>query len=211
VIGGGDTATDCIGTSLRQQCKTVTAFEIMAQPPATRGQTNPWPEWPVILRIDYGHEEHRHLNDGKDPRVYAVSTKKFMGDMNGHVCGLLTVNVEWVKDDSGRMQLKEIEGTEKMYDADMVLLAMGFLGPEQYSHEQLKVTVDARSNISTATNAYATSVPKVYAAGDCRRGQSLVVWAIHEGRQAARQIDFDLMGKTSLAGPGGHVQAPMPK
>ena len=165
VIGGGDTATDCMGTSLRLQCKTVTAFEIMAQPPVRRGEKNPWPEWPVIMRIDYGHEEHRHLNDGKDPRVYAVSTKKFIGDTDGNVCGLLTVNVEWVKADDGRMQLKEVEGTEKMYTAELVLLAMGFLGPEQYTIEQLQLAVDPRSNIRTDKDKYATSVPKVFAAG----------------------------------------------
>jgi len=210
IVGGGDTATDCLGTSMRQGAANITTFEILPQPADKRPTDNPWPQWPLIFRVDYGHEEHK-TKYGHDPRIYSVSTKKFLGDTSGRVCGVCTVQVRWEKDDQGRWKMSEVPGSEKIYDCDLVLLAMGFLGPEQLILEQLKLTVDPRSNIQTPTAKYKTSVAKVFAAGDCRRGQSLVVWAINEGRQAAREIDYVLMGKTSLAGPGGMVAAPIAK
>ena len=183
VIGGGDTGTDCIGTSLRHGCASVTNFELMSQPPATRAKGNEWPQWPRIFRVDYGHEEAKH-RDGKDPRTYEVLTKGFVpkDDGSGEVAGVVTVQVEWVKDpDSGRMTFNEVEGSEKVWKADLVLLAMGFLGPEQNLAEKLGMETDERSNFKAEFGEFETSVPGVFAAGDCRRGQSLVVWAISEG------------------------------
>ncbi|KAL1240948.1 amyloplastic,Glutamate synthase [NADH] [Trichinella spiralis] len=208
IIGGGDTATDCLGTCLRQGAKSVVMFEIMPRPPNSRASNNPWPEWPLIFRVEYGHEEYKVKYDS-DPRIYCISTKDFVGDESGHVSGVRTVQVKWNRTEDGRAFLEEIENSEKIFHADMVLLAMGFLGPESTVIDQLKLEQDARSNIQTADGKYSTSLSKVFAAGDCRRGQSLVVWAIHEGRQAAREIDVFLMGKTSLAGPGGMVAAPL--
>ncbi|KRZ19459.1 Glutamate synthase [NADH], amyloplastic, partial [Trichinella zimbabwensis] len=208
IIGGGDTATDCLGTCLRQGAKSVVMFEIMSRPPNSRALNNPWPEWPLIFRVEYGHEEYK-VKYNSDPRIFCISTKNFTGDENGHVTGVKTVQVKWNRTAEGRACLEEIENSEKIFHADMVLLAMGFLGPESTVIDQLKLEQDARSNIQTADGKYSTSLSKVFAAGDCRRGQSLVVWAIHEGRQAAREIDVFLMGKTSLAGPGGMVAAPL--
>uniref|UniRef100_A0A915C1J2 glutamate synthase (NADH) n=1 Tax=Parascaris univalens TaxID=6257 RepID=A0A915C1J2_PARUN len=212
ILGGGDTATDCIGTCTRLGARSVRAFEIMPQPPNSRSSDNPWPEWPLIFRIDYGHEERLKL-DGKDPRTYAVSTKKIIATENSAgikvITGLCTVEVEWKKDANGAWRMFEIEGTEATHPCDLCILAMGFIGPEKVAIEQLGLKTDQRSNIVTGEHRYSTSVAKVFAAGDCRRGQSLVVWAIHEGRQAARQVDHYLMGKTTLAGPGGIVLAPI--
>lgn len=210
IIGGGDTATDCIGTSFRQGAASITTFEILPQPPEKRASTNPWPDWPLIFRVDYGHEEFK-VKNGHDPRIFSISTKKFLGDTSGRVCGVCTTEIKWDKDEQGRWKMVEVPGTEKLFEADLVLLAMGFLGPEATILQQLKLDQDPRSNIKTTIGKYRSSVPKIYAAGDCRRGQSLVVWAINEGRQAAREIDYDLMGKTSLAGPGGMVSAPIKK
>lgn len=196
---------DCVGTSLRQGAADVTTFEILPRPPNSRAEDNPWPTWPKVFKLDYGHEETIHLM-GKDPRVFQISSKSFIDDGNGNVKGVNTVQIEWRKDANGRFQLHELPGTEKVYECDLVLLAMGFLGPEENLLNQLNVKKDPRSNVQTPMGEYGTSIPKVYAAGDCRRGQSLVVWAIHEGRQAARQIDEDLMGYTSLAGPAGIVK-----
>ncbi len=142
----------------------------------------------------------------KDPRIFQISSKEFIDDGNGNVKGVKTVQIEWKKDDKGRWQIVEIPGSEHTYECDLVLLAMGFLGPEETIIKQLNLKKDVRSNIETPNGQYNTSISKVYAAGDCRRGQSLVVWGIHEGRQAARQIDQDLMGYTSLAGPAGIVE-----
>ncbi len=205
IIGGGDTGVDCVGTSLRHGAIDVTTFEILPRPPDSRAEDNPWPTWPKVFKLDYGHEETIHLM-GKDPRVFQISSKSFIDDGNGNVKGVNTVQIEWRKDAVGRWTLHELPGTEKVYECDLVLLAMGFLGPEETLINQLNVKKDARSNVETPYGEYGTSIPKVYAAGDCRRGQSLVVWAIHEGRQAARQIDEDLMGYTSLAGPAGIVK-----
>uniref|UniRef100_A0A0K0EY38 glutamate synthase (NADH) n=1 Tax=Strongyloides venezuelensis TaxID=75913 RepID=A0A0K0EY38_STRVS len=211
ILGGGDTATDCIGTSLRLGAKSIRAFEILPQPAEKRKPDNPWPQWPLIFRVDYGHEE-AVVKQGSDPRTYSISTKKFLCATNEDgekiVTGLLTVRVEWEKDEKGAWKLIEIPGSEEIIEADLVILAMGFLGPEQTIIEQLKLNTDPRSNIRTSTDKYATSMAKVFAAGDCRRGQSLVVWAINEGRQCAREVDNTLMGFTSLAGPGGIVLAP---
>ncbi len=197
VIGGGDTGTDCVGTSLRHQCKSLVQFEILPQPPDTRPPDNPWPEWPRIYRLDYGQEEAK-ARFGDDPRVYLIQTEKFVGDQHGHVKELHTVNIAWGKDERGRFVPQRLPGTEKVWPADLVLLAMGFLGPEETILEQLGVERDDRSNAKAEYGHYATNVPGVFAAGDMRRGQSLVVWAINEGRGAARECDRYLMGTTSL-------------
>jgi glutamate synthase (NADPH/NADH) small chain len=197
VIGGGDTGTDCVGTSIRHECKSVTQFEIMPRPPEQRAANNPWPEWPKVYKMDYGQEEAAALY-GADPRQYLISTKKFVGDENGHVKELHTVLIEWKKDEQGRFVPAEVPGSEKVYPADLVLLAMGFLGPEPTVMEQLGVERDERSNAKAEYGKYATNVEGVFAAGDMRRGQSLVVWAINEGREAARECDRWLMGSTNL-------------
>ncbi|KAK7293763.1 hypothetical protein RJT34_16636 [Clitoria ternatea] len=188
VIGGGDTGTDCIGTSIRHGCSSITNLELLPQPPSTRAPGNPWPQWPRIFRVDYGHQEAA-TKFGKDPRTYEVLTKRFVGDENGAVKGLEIVRVRWEKDESGKFQFKEIEGSEEIIEADLVFLAMGFLGPESTIAEKLGVERDNRSNFKADYGHFSTSVKGVFAAGDCRRGQSLVVWAISEGRQAAAQVD----------------------
>ena len=197
VIGGGDTGNDCLGTSMRHNCNSVHMFEILPQPPEERAADNPWPEWPKIHRIDYGHAEVA-AKQGADPRTFEISTKKFVGDEDGNVKELHTVMIRWEKDANGRFQLIEIPGTEKVWPAQLVLLAMGFLGPEDTILEQLGVERDPRSNAKAEYGKFATSVPGVFAAGDMRRGQSLVVWAINEGRAAARECDRFLMGETAL-------------
>jgi len=197
VIGGGDTGTDCVGTSMRHQCKSITQFEIMPQPPDARQPDNPWPEWPKVYRLDYGQEEAA-ARFGADPRAYLIMTEKFVSDDNGHVKTLHTINVEWAKDDNGRFFPKKIPGSEKTWPADLVLLAMGFLGPEDTILDELAIERDARSNAKAEEDLYATNVEGVFAAGDMRRGQSLVVWAINEGRGAARECDRYLMGTTLL-------------
>jgi glutamate synthase (NADPH/NADH) small chain len=197
VIGGGDTGTDCVGTALRHQCKSLVQLEILPQPPETRQPDNPWPEWPKIYRLDYGQEEAK-ARFGDDPRVYEIMTEKFIGDRHGHVQALQTVKVEWVKDDKGRFGPQRLPGTEQVWPADLVLLAMGFLGPEDLILEQLGLERDERSNVKAAYGKYATSIEGVFAAGDMRRGQSLVVWAIQEGRGAARECDRYLRGSTDL-------------
>ncbi len=197
VIGGGDTGTDCVGTSMRHQCKSITQFEIMPQPPDERQPDNPWPEWPKVYRLDYGQEEAA-ARFGTDPRSYLIMTEKFIGDDNGHVKTLHTTNVEWAKDNNGRFFPKKIPGSEKTWPADLVLLAMGFLGPEDTILDELAIERDARSNAKAEEGLYATNAEGVFAAGDMRRGQSLVVWAINEGRAAARECDRYLMGTTLL-------------
>jgi NADPH-dependent glutamate synthase beta subunit-like oxidoreductase len=197
VIGGGDTGTDCIGTSMRHGCKSLVNFELLPQPPATRAADNPWPEWPRIFRVDYGHKEVATVF-GKDPREFAISSKEFLDDGKGNVAGIKTVRLEWAKDASGRPTMKEVPNSEQVFEADLVLLAMGFLGPEDTLGEKIGLERDPRSNFKAEYGKYATSVAGVFAAGDCRRGQSLVVWAINEGRQAAREIDRFLMGATTL-------------
>jgi glutamate synthase (NADPH/NADH) small chain len=197
VIGGGDTGTDCCGTSLRHDCNTLAQFEIMPRPPDERAASNPWPQWPNVCKLDYGQEEAK-ARFGDDPRTYLIMTKKFVGDENGHVKELHTVNIEWDKDDTGRFVPKPIEGSEKIWAAELVLLAMGFRGPEDTVLEALNVERDERSNAKAEHGEFSTSVEGVFAAGDMRRGQSLVVWAINEGRGAAREVDRYLMGATAL-------------
>jgi NAD(P)H-dependent glutamate synthase small subunit len=196
VIGGGDTGTDCIGTSIRHGAENVVNFELLPQPSEERAPDNPWPLWPRIFRVDYGHAEAK-FKYGDDPRTYCIMSKGFIGDEEGNVIGIKTINVQWTNTD-GKWSMAEIEGSEKTWDADLVLLSMGFLGPEQYLSEAMGVEVDKRSNYKAEYDQFTTSVPGVFAAGDCRRGQSLVVWAIDEGRRAAREIDRFLMGDTML-------------
>lgn len=198
VIGGGDTGTDCVGTSIRHGCKSVNQLEIMPEPPQHRiEETNPWPEWPVKLKVDYGQEEAIHLY-GKDPRNYLISTKKIVGNEKGEVKEVHTVNVNWIKDSAGRNIPVEVPGSEKVWKADLVLLAMGFLGPEDTLPNELKLERDVRSNIKAEFEIFETNVEKVFAAGDMRRGQSLVVWALQEGKLVAREVDKYLMGKSVL-------------
>ncbi|OVA11317.1 Class II glutamine amidotransferase domain [Macleaya cordata] len=192
VIGGGDTGTDCIGTSVRHGCSSIVNLELLPEPPRTRAPGNPWPQWPRIFRVDYGHQEAA-TKFGKDPRSYEVLTKRFVGDENGVVKGLELVRVHWEKDASGKFQFKEVEGSEEIIEADLVLLAMGFLGPESTIADRLGLEKDNRSNYKAEYGRFSTNVEGVFAAGDCRRGQSLVVWAISEGRQAASQVDKYLM------------------
>ncbi|XP_056015239.1 uncharacterized protein LOC125673905 isoform X2 [Ostrea edulis] len=207
IIGGGDTGCDCIATSLRQGAKSITSFEILPPPPPTRASSNPWPTWPRVFKLDYGHEEVK-LKYGKDPRIFNIKSTEFVDDGQGNVNGIKTMKVEWTKDEAGRWNMADVPGSEVFIKCDLVLLAMGFLGPEKKIVDELKAKLDPRGNLETPRNKYSTSIPRVYAAGDCRRGQSLVVWAISEGRQAARQVDLDLMGSTGLAGPGGIVYQP---
>ncbi|MEE9326884.1 MAG: glutamate synthase small subunit [Cocleimonas sp.] len=188
VIGGGDTGTDCIGTSLRHGCKSIVNFELLPEPPVERADDNPWPQWPKIYRVDYGHQEATERY-GKDPREYCILSKEFINDGNGNLAGVKTVNVEWTKDDTGRFQMHEIEGSEKEWKAELITLAMGFLGPEQTATDMMGLEYDPRSNIKATYGEFSTSIDGVFAAGDCRRGQSLVVWAINEGRGAAMAID----------------------
>ncbi|TMQ32842.1 MAG: glutamate synthase subunit beta, partial [Planctomycetota bacterium] len=193
VIGGGDTGTDCVGTALRHGCRSLVQFEILPRPPDVRAPDNPWPQWPKVYKLDYGQEEAEALY-GADPREYLINTKKFVGDQHGQVQELHTVRVEWVKD-NGRFLPREIPGTEKVFAAQLVLLAMGFLGPESQLLDKLGVERDARSNAKAEQGKFVTNIANIFTAGDMRRGQSLVVWAIHEGRGAARECDRYLMGE----------------
>jgi glutamate synthase (NADPH/NADH) small chain len=197
VIGGGDTGTDCVGTSMRHGCKSLVQVEILPKPPMERAKDNPWPEWPKVYKMDYGQEEAA-AKFGADPRIYLTTATKFEGDANGQVKAIHLVNIEWGKNDKGQFVPKNVPGTERAVPAQLVLLAMGFLGPEQPLLDALGVERDPRTNIKADYGAYQTSIPKVFAAGDCRRGQSLVVWAFNEGRGAARECDRFLMGSTDL-------------
>jgi glutamate synthase (NADPH) small chain len=197
VVGGGDTGTDCVGTALRHGCRSLVQLEILSRPPDERQPDNPWPEWPKVYTLDYGQQEHQALY-GHDPRNYSVATKRFVGDENGHVREVQTVQVDWVEGTDGRLGPRETPGTERSHPAQLVLLAMGFLGPEDTLLGALGVARDEKSNAKAGYGKFATSRPGVFAAGDMRRGQSLVVWAINEGRGAARECDRYLMGETSL-------------
>ncbi len=179
VIGGGDTGTDCIGTSLRHNCKSLVNFEITPKPPAERASTNPWPTWPIIFRVDYGHEEAA-ARYGEDPRTYSISGKEFVRDDAGRLLGINTIDVDH--------EFNEIAGTIRFWEADLIFLSMGFLGPEPYVFEDLNLALDERSNYQADYGCFQTSHEKIFAAGDCRRGQSLVVRAIDEGRQVAEKI-----------------------
>ncbi|AFZ35797.1 glutamate synthase, NADH/NADPH, small subunit [Stanieria cyanosphaera PCC 7437] len=197
IIGGGDTGTDCVGTSVRHGCRSLVQLEIMPQPPQERASNNPWPEWPKIYRLDYGQEEAA-AQFGSDPRGYLTTATKFEGDEQGQVKAVHTVQVQWEKDTNGRFIPQPVPGTEQILPAQLVLLAMGFLGPEQPLLEALGLDKDPRSNIKADYDKYTTNIPGVFAAGDCRRGQSLVVWAFNEGRGVARECDRYLMGSTDL-------------
>jgi glutamate synthase (NADPH/NADH) small chain len=174
-------------------------FELLDQPPPDRADDNPWPTWPKIMRTDYAHEE-AIVRDGADPRSYAIASEHFNDDGKGRVASVTTNRVQWVRE-NGRMAMQKAPKSEQVFEADLVLLAMGFLGPEAYLAEALGIERDARSNYLAAHGPFATTVPGVFAAGDCRRGQSLVVWAINEGRGAARAVDLHLRGSTTLPAP----------
>ena len=190
VIGGGDTGSDCIGTSIRHGALSVSNFEIMPQGTPDRPAHQPWPFYPMRLKTSTSHKEGAE-------RFFSISTKEFIGDAQGNLTGLKTVQVAW-EQTNGRMELKEVPGTEKVWKADLVLLAMGFTGSETNIAQQLGVTLDSRTNVQASEEDYKTNVPGVFAAGDQRRGQSLIVWAISEGRQAAHYVDTYLMGSSSL-------------
>ncbi len=189
VIGGGDTGTDCIATSLRHGCKSLVNFELFPKPPDDRSEDNPWPLWPRIHRIDYGHAESEQ-RFGEDPRKFSISSKEILRNADGSLNGILTIEVD--------SKLQEIPGSEKKWDADLILLSMGFLQPEHYINDQLGLDIDERGNFMANKIDYRTSLKNVYATADCRRGQDLVVRAINEGREVARAIDFDLMGASNL-------------
>jgi len=197
IIGGGDTGTDCVGTSMRHGCRNLVQVEILPRPPEQRAKDNPWPEWPKTYKMDYGQEEAA-ARYGADPRVYLTTAKKFVGDAQGNVTGVHLVQIKWDKNEKGQFVPVDIPGTDRVVSAQLVLLAMGFLGPEQPLLEALGVERDPRSNVKADHGRFSTSLPKVFAAGDCRRGQSLVVWAFNEGRGAARECDRFLMGATEL-------------
>jgi NADPH-dependent glutamate synthase beta subunit-like oxidoreductase len=203
VIGGGDTGTDCIATSIRHGCRSLVNFELLPKPPDERAPDNPWPTWPRILRVDYGHAEATE-KFGDDPREFCVLSKEFIRGDDGELAGIRTVQVEWAKDDTGRFQMQEVPGSEREWRAQLILLAMGFPGPEHYINEKLGAELDGRTNFQAEHGAFATNVPGLFSAGDCRRGQSLVVWAINEGRNAARAMDTYLMGSSVLPASANH-------
>ena len=196
VIGGGDTGTDCVGTSVRHGCNTVTQLEIMPRPPDERAPDNPWPEWPKVYKMDYGQEEAKEVF-GRDPRRYLTATKKFIGDNAGNLRAIQIHDIEW-KQENGRFSPVEVSGSVREIPAQVAFLAMGFLGPEDLIAEELGLERDTRSNVQAEYGKFSTNMPGVFAAGDMRRGQSLVVWAINEGRAVARECDEFLMGETSL-------------
>jgi glutamate synthase (NADPH) small chain len=197
IIGGGDTGTDCVGTSIRHNCKSLVQLEILPKPPITRDANNPWPEWPKVYKVDYGQEEAA-ATFGDDPRGYLRTATHFEGDEKGQVKAVHTVQVKWEKNDKGQFIPAHVPGTEEVLPAQLVLLAMGFLGPEQPLLDAIGVERDPRSNVKAEHGKFTTTIPGVFAAGDCRRGQSLVVWAFNEGRGAARECDRYLMGSTDL-------------
>ncbi|MEJ2074157.1 MAG: FAD-dependent oxidoreductase [Reinekea sp.] len=199
VIGGGDTGTDCVGTALRHGCKSVVQLEIMPKPPESRQEDNPWPQWPKQLLVDYGQQESIAVQE-RDPRDYLVMTKYIEQDENAQVKAVHTVKIEWQRNPEGQMIPQEVAGSAKVYPADLVLLAMGFMGPEGKILDDLGVEKDMRSNARADYGEFATSVDGVFACGDARRGQSLIVWAINEGRGAARAVDEYLMGRSYLPG-----------
>ena len=198
VIGGGDTGNDCVGTSIRLGAKSVTQLEMMPMPPVHRAPNNPWPQWPRVLKTDYGQEEAIAVF-GHDPRVYQTTVKEFIADKNGNVCQAKIVKLKSEKDPkTGRMMMVPVEGTEEVIPAELVLIAAGFLGSQKYVTDAFKVAVNGRTNVETKPNGYETSVERVFTAGDMHRGQSLVVWAIREGREAAKAVDESLMGYSYL-------------
>ena len=198
IIGGGDTGNDCVGTSIRHGAKSVVQLEMMPKLPDERTESNPWPEWPRVCKTDYGQEEAIAVF-GKDPRVYQTTVKEFIANENGEVCKAKLVKLEPKKDEeTGRMNMVEVEGSEYVIDVDLVLIAAGFLGSQEYVTKAFGVDVDGRTNVLTEEGKYETTVENVFVAGDMHRGQSLVVWAIKEGREAAKAVDNKLMGYTNL-------------
>ncbi|MDO4344177.1 MAG: glutamate synthase subunit beta [Eubacteriales bacterium] len=198
VIGGGDTGNDCVGTSIRLGAKSVLQLEMMPKAPDVRAANNPWPQWPRVCKTDYGQQEAIAVF-GHDPRVYQTTVTEFIANKKGEVCQAKLVKLEGKRDEkSGRMMMVPVEGTEEIVDVDLVLIAAGFLGSQKYVTDAFKVELDGRTNVATAAGKYQTSVPNVFTAGDMHRGQSLVVWAIREGREAAKAVDESLMGYTNL-------------
>jgi glutamate synthase (NADPH/NADH) small chain len=199
IIGGGDTGNDCVGTAIRQGAKSVTQLEMMPCPPAERAESNPWPEWPKVLKTDYGQEEAIACF-GSDPRIYQTTVKEFHKDKSGRLNGITVVSLESKLDEkTGRYNMVEVAGSEKKLPADLVLIAAGFLGTESYIAKAFGVELNQRTNVSTEAGRYATNVKNVFTAGDMHRGQSLVVWAIREGREAAHEVDESLMGYSYLS------------
>ena len=199
IIGGGDTGNDCVGTAIRQGAKSVTQLEMMPCPPAERAANNPWPEWPKVLKTDYGQEEAIACF-GTDPRIYQTTVKEFHKDKNGKLNGLTIVRLESKVDEkTGRRNMVEVSGSEKKIPAELVLIAAGFLGTEEYIAKAFGVELNQRTNVATEPGTYATNVKNVFVAGDMHRGQSLVVWAIREGREVAHDVDTSLMGYSYLS------------
>ena len=197
VIGGGDTGNDCLGTSIRHGCQSIKNFEVLPRPSEGRTDEFPWPTYPRLYKTDYGHAEAAS-SFGTDPREFCIQTKEFIGNNKGELAAVKTVRVKWEKDEKGQWKMTEIPGSEETWEADLVFLALGFLGPEAETFQGVNLELDPRSNYKAEYGKFATNVPKLYAAGDARRGQSLVVWAINEGRGAAREIDRALKGFTYL-------------
>ncbi len=198
VIGGGDTGNDCVGSSIRQGAKSVVQLEMMPKPPEERADNNPWPEWPKVLKTDYGQQEAIALF-GSDPRIYETTVKEFIKDEKGCLTKVKAVKLAWTRDEeTGRMNMSEIPGSEFILDVDLVFIAAGFLGTQEYIAEDFGLKLTERANVFTKPGQYKTNVERVFAAGDMHRGQSLVVWAIREGREVAREVDGDLMGYSNL-------------
>jgi len=197
VVGGGDTGNDCVGTAIRQGCKSVIQLEMMPKSPDQRAENNPWPEWPRVYKTDYGQEEAIYLT-GHDPRIHQATVKELIADENGNLKGAKIVKLE-AKLENGRMNMVEIAGSEEVLDCQLLLIAAGFLGSQKYAADAFGTELNARDNVATQDSVYKTNVDKVFTAGDMHRGQSLVVWAIYEGRGAAREVDQYLMGYTNLA------------
>ena len=199
VIGGGDTGNDCVGTAIRQGATNVVQLEMMPKPPVTRASDNPWPEWPKVLKTDYGQQEAIAVF-GNDPRIYETTVKEFLKNEEGHVYAAKCVKLAWNKDaETGRMNMTEIEGSEYIIECDIVLIAAGFLGAQAYVADAFGVELNERTNVATERGGFKTNVDKVYACGDMHRGQSLVVWAIREGRDAAQEVDTFLNGYSSIS------------
>ncbi len=198
IIGGGDTGNDCVGTSIRHGARSVTQIEMMPKAPDSRAENNPWPEWPKVCKTDYGQQEAID-KFGHDPRIYESTVKEFKKDAKGNVKEVVIVKLQWKKDEkTGRMVMNEVAGSEQTLKADLVLIAAGFLGAQSYVAEAFGVELNERTNVKTAPDSYKTNVVNVFTAGDMHRGQSLVVWAIREGREAARAVDENLMGYSNL-------------
>ena len=198
VIGGGDTGNDCVGTAIRLGAKSVTQLEMMPKAPDTRADSNPWPQWPRVCKTDYGQQEAIAVF-GHDPRIYQTTVTEFLKDEKGDVQKAVTVKLESKRDEkTGRMNMVPVKGTEEVIEAQLVLIAAGFLGSQKYVTEAFRVSVNERSNVATKPGEYETSIPGIFTAGDMHRGQSLVVWAIREGRKAAEAVDASLMGYSNL-------------